>query len=225
MNYLQLCQATIDESGIATVTLANTSSTTGDIRRICNWVTRAIEDIYDKREDWDFFRTDFTISCVSGTATYASSGVTAYGKWKLDTFRVYNNTIGLNDEQYLIFRDWENFRDIRLLGPSRSATGRPTEFSIKPDQSIVLWPIPNSSTLRVNGEYFKKGTPLVIGDDTLSPAFDRFHMAIVYNALMRYAAYNEEGTLYASAQKEYNRLIAKIERNWMMDIGLSCALC
>jgi len=225
MNYLQLCQAAIDESGIATVTLASTSGTTGDIRRICNWVTRAMEDIYDKREDWDFLRTDFTINCVAGTASYASSGVTTYGKWKTDTFRVYDNTIGLNDEQYLIYREWEEFRDVRLLGPSRNTTSKPSEFSIKPDQSIVLWPKPDSNNLRISGEYFKKGTPLVIGDDSLTPAFDRFHMAIVYNALMRYAAYHEEPTLYTNSQKEYNRLISKIERNWMMDIGLSSALC
>jgi hypothetical protein len=38
-------------------------------------------------------------------------------------------------------------------------------------------------------------------------------MAIVWNAVMRYASYVESPTLFAKAQMEYNRIINKIDND------------
>ena len=176
---------------------------------VVNWIADAYEDIQDKHADWSFLRNDFSFNCVSGTGVYPASTVTDLANWKRDSLRVYLTTT--DDEQWLESRAWENFRDIRLMGSSRTQTGRPIEFSIKPDKSLIVWPIPDD-TYTINGEYYKVAQ--VMADDTDEPVFDRHHMAIVYNALMRYAAYVAEPSLYARAESEHKRLIRKIERDF-----------
>jgi hypothetical protein len=208
VNFLALCKRLRSEAGIAGTGPASVSGQTGELGRLVDWIADAYEDIQDKHADWSFLRNDFSFNCVSGTGVYPASTVTDLANWKRDSLRVYLTTT--DDEQWLEYRSWENFRDIRLMGSSRTQTGRPIEFSIKPDKSLIVWPIPDD-TYTINGEFYKVAQ--VMADDTDEPVFERHHMAIVWNALMRYAAYVENPPLYAHAQKEYGRLIGKLEQD------------
>lgn len=215
MQFLDLVKRLRSEAGLAGSGPISVTGQTGELLRLVDWIKDAYRDIQDRRFDWEFLRDDFSFSAsVADGATYAKTVVTNLATWKhdeRDSFRCYLTASGVNDEQWLVFEDWDFFRSQRLYGASRNVTGRPLYFSIKPDKSVVLWPTPND-TYTIVGEYFKTATEFAADSD--EPVFDRHHMAIVCNALMRYAAYVAEPALYARAESEYKKLIRKIERDY-----------
>jgi hypothetical protein len=208
MTFLEICQSVRRESGISGNGPLSVANNIGELDRIVNWVKQAYQDIQDIKTDWQFLRGDFNFICTASLGNYPKSTVADLANWKNDSLRVYLNTT--DDEQYLEPVEWYLFRDTRLYGPSRTVTGRPIEFSIKPDKSIVVWPTPDTN-YSIDGEYYKKAHVMVSDSD--EPIFSRFHMAIVWNAVMRYASYVESPTLFAKAQMEYNRIINKIDND------------
>ena len=221
MTFLELCKRLRSEAGIAGSGPTSVASQTGELLRVVDWIKDAYRDIQDRRQDWDFLRNDFSFSAsVAGGATYAKTVVTNLANWKhdeRDSFRCYLTATGVNDEQWLVFEPWDKFRSTRLFGANRNNSGRPLYFSIKPDKSVMLWPTPDA-TYTIVGEYYKTATEFSVDGD--EPLFDRHHMAIVYNALMRYAAYVAEPALYARGEAEYKKLIRKLERDFSHNIML-----
>lgn len=206
MNRLALCKRLRQEANIAGTGPVTTIGQTGELASLVDWIDAAYEEIQDKRQDWNFLRNDFNFNCTIGVSVYPSSTVANMGNWKKDSLRIYLTTV--NDEQWLSYVPWDEFRDYRLKGSNRTATGRPIDFSIKPDKSLVFWPIPDSA-YTIDGEFYRNAHVMI--SDTDSPLFDRFNLVIVWNALMKYAAFQAEPSLYAHAQKEYGLLIGKLE--------------
>lgn len=219
MNFLQLCQRVRQEAGIAGETPYTVVNQNGELGRIVSWVNQAYEDIQDKRDDWWFLRNTFTFNCVVGTSEYAKTIVANLANWKKNSLRIYLSTT--IDEVWLNYIEWDDFRDTRLMGANRTVTGRPIDFTIKPDRSIVFWPIPDQ-IYTITGEFYRVSASMSANADV--PLFDHFHMAIVYNALMRYAAYSSDPAVYASSQKEYGRLMAKLESDYSSIITLGSPL-
>lgn len=213
MNYLSLVKRLRSEAGIAGSGPATVIAQVGELGRLVDWIAEAYEDIQDKKDDWDFLRADFSFNCTIGDPTYPQSTVSQLANWKTDSFRVYKTTVV--DELFLTYRSWDDFRDLRLRGAARTTPGRPIEFSINPAKDVYLWPVPDFAYTIV-GEYFKTAQVMTVDADV--PVFDRFHMAIIYNALMRYAAYVNDPVIYGKAEREYGRLISKLEKNWTPDI-------
>jgi hypothetical protein len=183
-------------------------SQTGELGNIVSWVATAYEDIQDDSTGWNFLRFDFSFQTIATTSTYLPSAVALpeLNKWKADSLRAYLTASGSSDEQWMTEWDWATFRDARQFGAIPS--GRPFEFAIKPDESLVLFPTPDD-VYTVTGEYWKR--PQVMTANTDEPLFDQtFHMAIVWKAVMYYAADQGAAELYASAQNEYRRIKDKM---------------
>lgn len=208
MNRLALCKRLRSEAGIAGTGPSSTLNQIGELSRLIDWIDEAYEDIQAKRTDWNFLRNDFQFDCDVDVYVYPASTITNLCNWKLDSLRIFLSDS--SDETLLRYMTWDDFRDSRLMGSNRTVTGRPMDFSVKPDKSLILWPIPDD-TYTIDGEYYR--SPATFSLDADVPLFNQYHMAIVYNALMRYAAYSAEPSLYANAQKEYGRLISKLERD------------
>lgn len=212
MDKLSLCQRLRQESGIAGTgpTSALSSDNTGELKRVIEWIETSYEEIQDKNEDWDFLRNSFSFNCTIAQATYPTTTVSNLANWKKDSLRVYLTTI--NDEQWLRYWTWDDFRDVRLKGANNTVTGRPIDFSIKPDKSLILWPIPDN-TYTIVGEYYRTAHVMDASGAGASPLFSRDHMVIVYNGLMKYAAYAKDPSLFAFAQLQYGKLIDKLEKD------------
>lgn len=221
--FLELCQTTRVECGIAGNASGNTPITTsaqvGELLRVVNWVKQAYEDIQLKHPNWDFLRKTGQFTVTPGIAVYAPSIISDLADWKADSLRVYLTSV--QDEQWLPQRPWDLLRDSRLFGANALVQGRPIEFARMPDRSIRVWPTPDQAYI-ITGEYFSK--PNSFSNDGDSPVFDRHHIAIVWNAVMRYAAWTGEPSLYAQAQKEYNRLIDKLEYLYTPRLTMGAAL-
>lgn len=211
MTFLELVQRLHSEASMTGSTPANVTGQTGETARSVKWVLSAYEDIQNIRYNWNFLREDFTFPTVSGTQTYAGAtvGLTDFGIWDTKDVRCYGATV--NDEVELTFFPWSEFKKAYLFGSSRTSAGMPSTFSVNQDESIVLWPIPDA-IYTVNGSYYKTAQTMTVSADIpILPA--RYHMAIVWRALMFYAAYEEAVAVYQHGDNEFNRVMYQMEKD------------
>ena len=219
MNFLQLCQRVASKAGITTSGILTTVGQQGEALRIVNWVQDDYIDIQEKNDNWFFLRKDFEFTCVPGQSVYPKETIANFGNWLTEDIRCYLST--QQDEQWLEEKSWRDFKATRLMGSARTVPGRPQDYAIKPDKSFVTYPIPNDYYI-INGEYYQSAR--LFTGDTDVPLFDQHHMVIVYQALMFYAAYSSDAAVYADSQKNYERLIDKLEINQMDELELSGSL-
>ena len=216
---LQLAQRLRQEARIAGTGPTTTIGQTGELKKLVDWLDDAYADIQQEYETWNFLRTAFTASITSGTATYtpAAAGVTNHAHWITDDVRCYLTATGVSDEQEIFYMEWEEFKRTYLFGSMSTQSGRPTMFSIKADNSITFWPVPDD-TYTVTGEYYR--TPYEMTLNAHTPAFPaRFHMIVMWRALMLYAADYGEWDKYEHAQNEYRDIMGKLEFDQLPRIG------
>ena len=221
MNRLQLSARLRQEAGISGTGPATTIGQTGEMGRVVDWIDTAYEEIQDKHPDWEFLRNDFTFQTIASTSTYLPSAVALpeHASWKQDSFRAYLTSTGTNDEMWLNYYPWDTFRDAFMFGSNRSTPGKPTEFSVRPNKAVELWPIP-ALIYSITGEYYKR--PQVMSANADEPLFPReFHMAIVWKALMYYGTYENAPEAYTTGQNNYDRILRKLEVDQLPSICMT----
>lgn len=218
MNFLEICQGIVRDGGISG-SIANVTGQTGELLRVVRWANDAYRYILNMHKDWKFLRKDVAFPVIVGTAEYSASALSLadFGEWKLDSFRAYDTAIGFADEQFVRYMlNYDDFRNQFMFGTNRTTTGRPTLAAEKPDQTLRLWPIPDAN-YTVTGEYYRVPPDMAANADI--PAFPaRYHKAIVYRALMLYAEYEGDASLFASMQSEFGRIIAQLELGNLPDM-------
>ncbi len=222
MNFLQLCDKTRRQCGIAgsnvagTTTPATTQNQTAEMLRIVEWVRDAYREICASRNNWKFLSSDFSVNTVANQESYlptactdenlaaliGSTTVGNFARWDLETFRIYLQSDGVATRQFLwwIGYDWfRNLYDLRPMSPMR-----PVRFTIRPnDLAIKLGPTPDTIYI-VEGKYWRQAPDLEL--DTDVPLFPpRFHDAIVYLACRYYAGYQEDGGAYSDFNTKYEQ--------------------
>lgn len=211
MNFLELANRLLSEADISGSGLVTTVNQQGEYKQIVNYINTAYQDIQNLHINWDFLRKDLSFNTIESVNNYldTSIGLTDLGEWSLDTMRIYLTSEGVNSEQDLIPIDWEEFREMYQYGSTRSQIGLPNTIARKPDNSLILYPIPDN-VYTITGEYYREPFTFVL--DTDKPAFpQRFHMIIVWRALMFFATQLNAQELYAVAQMEFRRLLFKLE--------------
>jgi len=208
MTFLQLCQRLRAEAGISGSGPSTVIGQTGELGRIVSWILSAYEEIQNLHSTWRFLQTDFSFSTTDTVQNYTKSdlSLTDLGSWKTDDVRIYS---AVTDETYLTYFPWNKFKELYLYGSQRTQTERPTIFSIKYDDSISLWAIPDD-TYTVNGEYFKTAQTMTVdADEPLIPS--AYQLAIVWKGLMLYGAYNSVPDAYSHGQNEFRGILRKLE--------------
>lgn len=218
MNFLQICQRTARECGITgSITVPSTVvNQTGELRSIVDWCASAYLEICNEKQNWKFLRSRFTVNTVLDQEAYAITDCTdtklsaamtvaGFAKWiteKYDTFRIYLTSAGSSNQQLFWPISYEYFRFKYQNQPPPNS--QPVEYAIREDDlAILLGPKPNG-VYTVTGEYYRRAPSLALDADT--PLFpERFHEAIVWRAVRKYAQKEEDGGLYAAADLEYKR--------------------
>jgi hypothetical protein len=220
MNCLQLINRARQECGITGPDLTTISGLTGESLRFLNWINAAWVDVQTAHEDWQFLRTPFQFNTIAGqwqyTATDAGVGST-FANWKRDSFRA--STVGANygDEQLLNFMDWNTFRNLYQYANMRSTQARPVVVSIvPPSRDLGFGSIPDQAYVIV-GEYYRKPTEFVLATEEpdIPP---RFHLMIVYRAMMFYAGYEAATEVYQRGELEFKRLMNRLEIDQLPDM-------
>jgi hypothetical protein len=203
MNYLQLAQRLRAEAGLSGTGPASVASQTGMDKKLVDWVSTAWEEIQTLRNDWRFNWTEGTIPLTAGVDSYLPSnlGISDLNVWVLDTFRIEIGT----EKHWLGYVPWPDFK--RQYETTQQ--NRPSVFTIAPDLKIHLSQVPDQA-YTLKAEYFK--TPQILVDNGDIPRCpERYHMAIVYKALMMYSAHDDALQTFADANIRFTSLLNKME--------------
>lgn len=204
MNYLQLAQAVKRESGLSGAIATVASTTTEDVR-IANWVNWAARDIHLAREDWRWRRGSATANSTSTQANTASSafGLTDFASWKRENGvyqpSAYRISDGSGTERRLFWMPYDQFRMQFTVGTQTA--GVATYWSISPSEEFLLGPAPDGPHF-VRADYVKDYTDLSADGDTPTMP-SRFHMMIVWRALVEYGGFDAAGEVYQRADQNY----------------------
>lgn len=216
MTFLELCKRVRQEAGVSGSGPATVVGQVGEMKRIVDWVNSAWEDVQLARPDWYWMRASFNFTTTLNDEQYSSTDVgiaTRFSMWDINSFRIYDTTVGVNDQIELPFIRYTDYRDVYMTGPQ--VTSRPYEFTIAPNLDLLLGPKPNG-TFRIDGDYYK--SPQTLSADADIPELpSQFHMIIVYRALMLYARYEAAAEIYGDAEMNYRRLMRRLELNQMPD--------
>jgi hypothetical protein len=141
--------------------------------------------------------------------TAADAGLTDFGNWKRDSFRASSVNNLYRDEQLLNYMDWTTYRNLYRYANMRNTLARPVVVSITPNKDLAFGSTPDQ-IYTINGEYYTQ--PVSLTADTDIPGIPaRFHMIIVYRAMMYYAGYESAAEVLARGDFEYRRLYSRME--------------
>lgn len=219
MNFLELVQRTRTEcrsSGTAPETVVDQTGMNG---RFVNWVADAWIDIQSSQEYWKWMRQEFSFNLTLAESDYpptavgVGAGLADFARWYVNTFRLYRTALGVDDEQILVEWDYDNFRDTYRLGPRQPAT-RPGNFGIRPRDEAILFDAAPDDAYTCVGDYQVKPVKLVADDD--EPAVEaRFHMLIVYHAMIKYGFDQSAPEVIGRAQAGIAMLQPDFERRYL----------
>ena len=224
MNYLALVQRLRTECGVSGT---NTSvvGATGEWGRLCSWIATAWEDLQVEYPEWEWMRKPVSFNTVAQQGEYSPSVdllLTDFGSWRENSFRCYLTAAGFGSEQLLGFKEYNEFRDYYLLASRRNTYARPTEITVAPNKNLILGLIPDA-VYTVSGEYFK--TPIVLSADADIPDLPtRFHMAIVYKAMISYGMFEGANEVVQRGEAQYRQMLNKIRYDQMPTITRGSAL-
>lgn len=224
MNFIQLVQRLQQECGVSGSAIVTTLNQNGENKRLVDWINSAWYDIQGVNEDWQWLRTTTTFTTIAHQPTYTTAQCNAinFGMWARDTFRNYVTSTGITSEIFMDYIDYETWRDGYYYGALRNTLSRPTVMSIAPDKSICVGPIADEGYTLL-GDYFT--APVYLSGDTDTPAMpEKFHMAIVYRAMMFYGMYEAAQEVVQRGTVEYKRLLRRMESDRMPEVVAGAAL-
>lgn len=199
--YLELCQKLRQEVGIAGTGPTSVLNQTGMMSKIANWIADADVAIQGKWLDWTFMWDEFSENTIASTKDVTAPS--DLGWWDTDSFWI--DRTGSTPKK-LLAMDYFEWRDIY---PMTSGTDTPTYFIVKPDQDIILHPVPNG-IYALTAEYWKSPTKMAT-NTSVSPIPARFDRLIVAQAKIYYAEHENAPEVMQSAVAEYMELIMRLE--------------
>ena len=196
----------------------------GELKRICDWIAEADEEIQQEYDEWKFMVGDFTLNTVADDGSYAASDcvtpITDLRNWKLETFKIYLSATGVSDETRLRWIDYQAWYEKYNTGSQTS--GRPIHFTIGNDMSIKLGPKP-SAVYRVSGEYQKSvDTMTADADVPVYPA--EWHKLPLYLGMMKYGRSTGAAEVYQDGERLYSKMLRRMERSQLPRVRMAGSL-
>lgn len=216
--FLDLVQRSAQECRLANIP-TTTIGQVGQALDFCLWVNETWKDIQRKRKKWLWMRASLTFPTVAGTTIYTP--VANVESYERHSFRYYNTSVGLASEMPLPYMEYEQWRNTYLYGSLRTVPTVPQVISISPLRALALnTPLAGYTVL---GDYYRA----YVGFETDNDVTDLplgYHMLIVYGVMMKYGASKNAAELYSNGEKEYGKLMAKLEEGWLPEVEGASAL-
>jgi len=211
MNYLQLCQELTTELGIAGAegggeVPAAVTGQTGQLANVVNWIARANDHVNNLHKDWRFLWTTYSESLVVSDrdAPANSNSSVSVRQWDRRSFWLNKAQDTQNELRYV---PWQQFR--RTFEPgTHPEAGMPQNFSVKPDQSIVL-DTPPDQAYTMTAEFWRRPARLESeGDTPMIP--EDYHRIIVVGAGMLYGGKEAAPEVISYMSAEYATLLEQL---------------
>lgn len=226
MTFLDLVNRARHECGVRGSDLTSFSvPLAGESQRMIDWINTAYIDIQTAHPDWQWLQNDVSFTTTAGQALYTPTecGVTDLGQWKLHSFRIYPTDVGVRGELFLDQWNYDSWRDLYQFNAFRLQQTRPVSITVAPDSSLGLGPAPNDTGWTVVGQYFRE--PQEMSEETDVPLVPQKHqMAIIYRAMMLYAAYESAPEVYQNGEVEFTKLMRRMTQDRLPAIALGGTL-
>ena len=229
MDFLGLVKRLASETGtelqskiesVVTPPAAAYGETKEHVTRLINWVQQAWLEIQEDQEQWNFMVKRGSMPLVRGQVSYPIAEIVNTGCEEV----IYDYLIPFvapRDYRYIWMVDgsqerpnpqicyyvpFEHFFGDRDRFNDR-AFGQPSRYSIDRDGCIVFDVSPPSDDYHIEFEF--KALPQELAEDTDLPRGlpNKYHMNIIYKAMIFYALFDE-------ADKQVQRS-SKLSRDWM----------
>ena len=170
-------------------------------------VKNAWTDIQNYRPEWKWLRANKTFNLVAGTSTYTPAAIfgptNRFKSWYNDTFYILVS----GKKTPLRFLEYDVFRYYHINDSTQTT---PNEFTIRPNDSAVLFTLPDSN-YGIDCDYKKTVQSLTLATD-IPECPEDYHMLIVYEALARYAISIGAGYLYDEYNQKASELLGALLR-------------
>lgn len=224
--YLQLAQDLRRECGIAGSGPAGVTGQTGELARVVEWVAQAYTEIQNKKTNWRWLRSEFTLSTSSGDDDYlysdctdsiASATVSRFRRWYPHEFKIYLTSAGVGTERWLHYQPWDAFK--RTYKIATQNNGSPSVVSIDPRNHIRLGAKPDG-IYTVTGDY-QKSAQVLAADADVPEMPEDYHNLIVYYAMWKYAANVAAPEVWQAAKEEARTMFNDLVRDQAPEPGFA----
>jgi hypothetical protein len=189
MTFLELCQRLRQEVGAAGNGPANVAGQSGESARLIGWVQSAWREI-QLEQHWRFDWAQGIVELNTDDSQYPLPD--DFAEWSADTLRAGGQSI-------------------RAVPWDKLSNASNDQFScaaIAPD-GVLHTNAPPSAISILTFEYWRAPQELAANADTpRMPA--RYHMAIVYRAMMQYGMYENAPEVVQQAQMNYRQMMARV---------------
>jgi hypothetical protein len=222
MTFLELCQMTAREAGIAGEGPPTVRAQVGEMANVIRWVSNAYSDIQSRNNgQWNWLRNDFFLFATLGIQEYGLEDIYTVDEFSPLTDRfsaflindVYNPPkIILNE--YPMDLIYYTYTDMRWLYYQKNVPDNtPVHIAETPDQRLWIGPATsNPIDQLVLGEYWKGPQTLELDDD-IPEMPHQFHRLIVWYALEEYGDFETAGDVSMRAAKNRKRMMRQLENN------------
>lgn len=201
--YLELCNRLAQEAGVPGDPMtAVVQLLSNEPKRICDWVNDSLMDVLGDKL-WSFMWEQTTVTLPLNVNVVAGTVEAS----RYDKESMYYIPTGSNGPREIDYMEWRDFeRAYRIL----NSPGSITAWAIRPDKSFAF----NAKSTDAGGTVFtfqrwKNPTPMVSETDQ-PPIPNDLRMVIVWNALKKYAGYDEAGTQRSIAIDEYRDVMNRL---------------
>lgn len=195
MNFLELCQRLVRETGIADTGPSTVVGQTGDMQRVVDWVNDAWLMIQSMRKNWRWMWSTGSSTLTAGTYEVTLPATVERIK-RVSTGQTYLQELTWNQMA-------DAYREVQ--------DGAPSAWAIRPDGVLVFNAKPET-TETVTYEYYEVPISMAANIDTPGMP-ERYHLLIVYAALKDYAQFDVAPELEKKALIAYEMMLADLERD------------
>lgn len=203
MTYLQLCQAFVQELGIAGGGSGNPTAVTGqvgELLNIVNWIRAAELQINNQTRTWKYLWAPYSTALAISDQEPVMPASPRARAW--DKQSLWLDHYG-TDQVKLRWIDWRTMSNLAAIPNS------PTMISLNPVGQLRL-NAPMIKALTLTGEYFKAPTPLAANADV--PAMpEEYHRVILCRAAVIYGGREDAPEIVNAYEPEYIELLDKLE--------------
>ena len=209
MTFLELCQRLHQEVGAAGNGPANVAGQSGEYARLIGWVQTAWREIQLERVDWRFAWAQGEIEVFDEFRTYELPD--DFSEWRKHTLRLEGESLRV--------AEWDDFQTVY-----REPTGNgPRVATIAPNRVVHLDDFPRQSSSALTFEYWR--TPQTLDSNNDAPRLpERYHMAIIYRAMLQYGLYENAPEVVQQASANYREVMMRVAATELPPINTGEAL-
>lgn len=212
MSRLELVRRVYLEAGLAGNGPTSTTGQTGEAAQIVGYIDEAWLKV-QQRAYWRWMWELVSLTLEDGEQTITSESVPADR---------YVRTSAMIGQGSLAYTDWDVWR---AMHPSITSAGIPSEWTVRPD-NVLQFDCIASGDQAIQVERYRNPSVMTADDDEPVGLKGEHHMAIVWEAVLLYAGFDEASNLYAHAKAMRKRAYQAMHRNegaMMMSLGAPLA--